>query len=189
MANQPAVTLLRYLRGIMPGPRDDQVSDRDLVVRFVRHRDEAAFAALLRRHGPMVLRLCRRLLHDEHEAEDVFQATFLALARQAPSIRKPEAVAGWLQVRHLAKAVAVCLPSFFAFVGWGLGGMFFGTGLFLVALTQGEFWAWEITLTGFVGGLIGLGAGLFLGKKLSKRLDRFATPITGPSCPTASPSR
>jgi DNA-directed RNA polymerase specialized sigma24 family protein len=59
------------------------------------YRDKAAFAALVRRHGPMVLRLGRRILHNEHHAEDIFQANFLLLARQALSIRWLAAVAGW----------------------------------------------------------------------------------------------
>src|SRR5262245_16708157 len=70
--------------------------DRQLLGRFVRGRDEAAFAALLGRHGPMVLGVCRRALADEHTAEDVFQAVFLLLARKAGSIQKRDSVAPWL---------------------------------------------------------------------------------------------
>src|SRR5207302_4803476 len=57
---------------------------------------ESVFALLVARHGPMVLRVCRRVLHHEQDAEDAFQATFLVLARNARSIRKREAVAPWL---------------------------------------------------------------------------------------------
>jgi RNA polymerase sigma factor (sigma-70 family) len=57
---------------------------------------ELAFAALVERHGPMVLRACRRLLRDPHDAQDAFQATFVVLARRARSIRDPSALAGWL---------------------------------------------------------------------------------------------
>jgi RNA polymerase sigma factor (sigma-70 family) len=71
-------------------------SDRELIERFLADHDELAFHALLRRHGPMVLRVCRRALSDEQDVEDAFQATFLALAREAREIRKREALASWL---------------------------------------------------------------------------------------------
>jgi RNA polymerase sigma factor (sigma-70 family) len=71
-------------------------SDRELLKRFADAGDEAAFATLLDRHGPMLLALCRRLLADAHLAEDVLQATFLVLARKAGSIRRRESLAGWL---------------------------------------------------------------------------------------------
>jgi RNA polymerase sigma factor (sigma-70 family) len=74
-------------------------TDGELLDRFAR-RDgasaEVAFAALVERHGPMVLQLCRALLRDAHEAEDAFQATFLVLARRAGSIREPGLLANWL---------------------------------------------------------------------------------------------
>ena len=72
------------------------MTDGELLERFVTGRDEAAFEMLVRRHGRMVLGLCRRALRDDHEAEDAFQATFLVLVRNAGSIRKRESVASWL---------------------------------------------------------------------------------------------
>src|SRR5439155_22493762 len=64
--------------------------------RFAALRDEQAFAALVRRHGPMVLNVGQRVLHNGHDAEDVFQATFLVLTRKAGSLRWHESVGNWL---------------------------------------------------------------------------------------------
>jgi RNA polymerase sigma factor (sigma-70 family) len=74
----------------------EEVADRQLLERFVARRDEAAFATLVERHGPMVLAACRRVLRDAHEAEDACQATFLVLARKACSLRQPERLGNWL---------------------------------------------------------------------------------------------
>ncbi len=96
MATAPLGTLLQHLHRLAAGRGAPPWTDRRLLDDFTARRDEAAFAALLARHGPMVLRVCRRVLHHEQDAEDAFQATFLILARNSGSIRKPEAVADWL---------------------------------------------------------------------------------------------
>ena len=72
------------------------LSDAQLLQRFTKHRDEAAFELLVWRHGALVLGAARRWLGHSADAEDVFQATFLTLARKAGSIRRGEALAAWL---------------------------------------------------------------------------------------------
>jgi RNA polymerase sigma factor (sigma-70 family) len=74
----------------------ERCTDPELLRQFVLDRDEAAFAALVRRHGPMVMRVCRHVLHHEQEAEDAFQVTFLVLARNPSAIRKVGSLASWL---------------------------------------------------------------------------------------------
>src|SRR5262245_40375813 len=82
------------LAGAAPPP--EEISDAQLLERFVARRDEAAFDLLLARHGSMVLHVCRRVLHHPQDAEDAFQATCRLLAQRAGSIRKQESVASWL---------------------------------------------------------------------------------------------
>jgi RNA polymerase sigma factor (sigma-70 family) len=82
----------------------DAPSDGDLLVRFAAGRDEAAFAELVRRHGGLVLGVARRQLGDRQRAEDVFQATFLALARQAPRLGRPDSLVNWLYTVALRQA-------------------------------------------------------------------------------------
>jgi RNA polymerase sigma factor (sigma-70 family) len=86
--------LLHRLRRLTARPGAD--SDAELLDGFARGHDESAFAALVARHGSMVLNVCRRLLGDAQAAEDAFQATFLVLARKARSVGRPAALAGWL---------------------------------------------------------------------------------------------
>jgi RNA polymerase sigma factor (sigma-70 family) len=76
--------------------RHDDIGDGELLERFVARRDQAAFEALVRRHGAMVLGVCRRILRDAHEADDAFQATFLVLVRKAAGLRRPEQLGPWL---------------------------------------------------------------------------------------------
>jgi RNA polymerase sigma-70 factor (ECF subfamily) len=85
-------------------PMFPQTSDATLLDRFVSRREEAAFAELVDRHGALVLRVCRRFLRSEQDVEDVFQATFLVLARRAAAISWNVSVAGWLHAvaRRLA---------------------------------------------------------------------------------------
>src|SRR5690348_2776599 len=85
--------ILPLVRGLPPA---DGTDDAALLERFIAWRDEAAFELLVYRHGPMVRGLCRRVLRQEQDAEDAFQATFLALARQARSVRRGGSLAGWI---------------------------------------------------------------------------------------------
>src|SRR5262249_34242619 len=87
--------LLHRIRTLVAG-RTTDTSDRELLERFIRQRDEGAFAALLERHGAMVHGVCRRLLRHAQDAEDACQATFLILARKAPSLRKANSLGSWL---------------------------------------------------------------------------------------------
>jgi RNA polymerase sigma factor (sigma-70 family) len=88
--------VLRHLRRAALLSVGDGPSDSRLLESFLARRDEEAFEALLQRHGPMVLGVCRRVLRNLHDAEDAFQATFLVLARKAGSIRSRQVVASWL---------------------------------------------------------------------------------------------
>jgi RNA polymerase sigma factor (sigma-70 family) len=96
-------SLLHYLRHLTATP-ENEAGDAVLLDRFASLGDESAFTALLARHGPMVLGVCRRILRDGHAAEDAFQATFLVLARKAGALRRPQALASWLYgtAQHLA---------------------------------------------------------------------------------------
>ncbi len=92
-------SLVRQLGSLFEGGSVAGLSDRQLIDRFITRRDaagEAAFAALVARHGPMVLDVCRQLLGDRHHAEDASQAVFFVLARKAGSIRDPDLLGNWL---------------------------------------------------------------------------------------------
>jgi RNA polymerase sigma factor (sigma-70 family) len=89
-----APSILRHIRALAAGPADVR-TDHELHGDFAASQNAAAFAALLRRHGPLVWGVCRRLLRQEQDAEDAFQATFMVLARKAGSIRRTQAVGGY----------------------------------------------------------------------------------------------
>jgi RNA polymerase sigma factor (sigma-70 family) len=91
---RPVSRLLQQLR--QAAPRHGGPTDAELLQQYLEDADGAAFAALVRRHGPMVLGVCRRVLRHEQDAEDAFQATFLVLARKAGSVVPPAAVGNWL---------------------------------------------------------------------------------------------
>jgi RNA polymerase sigma factor (sigma-70 family) len=88
--------ILQHVHKVLVARGEERVSDRELLSRFAQHRDQGAFAALVRRHGPMVFSVCQRILHNSHDAEDTFQATFLTLARKAASRNWHESVGPWL---------------------------------------------------------------------------------------------
>jgi RNA polymerase sigma factor (sigma-70 family) len=96
MSSSALATGLRHLCGKLAAQQHSGDSDEQLLHTFIRHRQDSAFAALVRRHGPMVMHVCRRVLGHEQDAEDVFQATFLVLARQAARVRQKSSLAGFL---------------------------------------------------------------------------------------------
>jgi RNA polymerase sigma factor (sigma-70 family) len=89
-------TVIRYLRRVGSAQVVGKLTDAQLLERFVNRRDEAAFEVLVWRHAPLVFGVCRRVLRHEQDAEDAFQATFLALVRKAASIGKRQSIGSWL---------------------------------------------------------------------------------------------
>jgi RNA polymerase sigma factor (sigma-70 family) len=96
MATRTTDRFIEQLRRTVLFGQASPLPDSDLLGRFVQRRDEAAFEALVRRHGPMVFGVCRRVLRHEHDTEDAFQATFMVLARKAPSVRPRDMLGNWL---------------------------------------------------------------------------------------------
>src|SRR5262249_44471250 len=96
MAKVATSPILQLIRRVVEDRRICELSDRDLLQQFHAQHDQAAFATLLRRHGPVVLDVCRGVLGDGPDAEDAFQATFLILAQKAGSIRKGASLGSWL---------------------------------------------------------------------------------------------
>lgn len=89
-------SVLQHIRRAIGLPLAADSPDSDLLERFVHRGEEAAFEAILRRHGPLVLGACRRMLSDPHDVEDAFQATFFIFVRKARGIARGEAVGSWL---------------------------------------------------------------------------------------------
>src|SRR5438105_3986596 len=96
MATGQLDLVLEHIRKMVAAESATSLSDRILLERFANQREEIVFEALLRRHGPLVLAVCRRVLSQEQDVEDVFQATFLVLARKAGTIRKRASLGSWL---------------------------------------------------------------------------------------------
>jgi RNA polymerase sigma factor (sigma-70 family) len=96
MANGQLGNVLRHIRRLIGTPTAGDLTDRQLLDRFVRRGDEAAFTALVQRHGPLVWGVCQRVLSQVQEVEDAFQATFFVLARRAASVAWKDSVGNWL---------------------------------------------------------------------------------------------
>ena len=89
-------TILEHIQRRLRPSLSGVVSDAELLERFLKDHDEAAFELMMWRHGPMVYGVCQRVLRQTQDAEDAFQAAFLMLARKADSIGKRDSVSGWL---------------------------------------------------------------------------------------------
>ena len=96
MSSRAAGTVMEYIRGLIGAGTASDLSDQELLARFVTQRDQCAFEALVRRYGPLVLGVCRRRLWDPQDVEDAFQATFLVLVRKAGTMRRRELLRNWL---------------------------------------------------------------------------------------------
>jgi RNA polymerase sigma factor (sigma-70 family) len=105
-AAQVDVVIRRLRRAVLPQDEAGR-TDRQLLASFIDQKDEAAFEAIVRRHGPMVFGVCRRVARDHHDAEDAFQATFLVLARKASSVSPGDRLANWLHGVALRTALKV----------------------------------------------------------------------------------
>jgi hypothetical protein len=95
-----------HLRSVSQLGRGTECADSELLERFIAQRDERAFELLVRRHGPMVLGVCKRILRNEVDAEDAFQATFVVFVRKASSINPRANVGSWLGRARLGRAAA-----------------------------------------------------------------------------------
>src|SRR5947207_2712197 len=113
MATNQMSEVLQLLRKAALLRDDAGRSDGQLLEDYLRRRDEAALSVLVRRHGPMVWGVCRRVLRDYHDAEDAFQATFLVLVRKAASVLPRHMVANWLYgvARQTARKARVTIAK------------------------------------------------------------------------------
>src|SRR4051812_2861450 len=96
MASRHYGEVLKQIQRLFHGGSVGGLSEWELLDRYATRRDESAFEALVARHGPMVLGVCRRVLDDPHAVEDAFQATFLVLVRRAGSLGPHDAIGPWL---------------------------------------------------------------------------------------------
>src|SRR5262245_2723476 len=96
MVNGHAGIFLEHLRKLIRLPCSEEEADGQLLERYAVRQEEAAFATLMRRHGPMVWGVCRRVLRNLHDAEDAFQATFMVLIRRAGSLDRRGPLSNWL---------------------------------------------------------------------------------------------
>lgn len=104
--------LLHHLRASLPDHDSGGPTDGQLLESYIACRDEPSFAAIVRRHGPMVWGVCRRLISQHHDAEDAFQATFLVLVRKATAITPRAMVGNWLHgVAHQTARKASALAA------------------------------------------------------------------------------
>src|SRR3989442_530020 len=96
MAESQLTTIVRQIHRLVTAPELKGRTDQQLLREFCAKHLQAAFTTLVERHGTMVMGVCRNVLHHQQDAEDAFQATFLVLARKAASLKRNDALAGWL---------------------------------------------------------------------------------------------
>src|SRR5438552_1969038 len=105
MASGQSSAIVRQVQRLFGAGSVAGLGEGQLLERFIKNRDESAFEAIMARHGPMVLGVCRRVLHDPRDAEDAFQVTFLILVKKAGGIREREQLGPWLY--GVAQRVAI----------------------------------------------------------------------------------
>jgi RNA polymerase sigma factor (sigma-70 family) len=96
MNSQVYQKLITHAETLLAPQASDSLSNAELLRRFLKDQDQVAFAAIVRRHGPLVWSVCRQLAANEADAEDAYQACFLALLKSAKTIRNPQALGSWL---------------------------------------------------------------------------------------------